>query len=208
MTKTAAAVAGAVAVVFLAWTAPDAVADQEAANYTHVVASPWGRCYVRSAPASGYGSEGVTEVFVVGDLDEPDRKVATYDFFSLSFYLSCNVIGEDGVPDVAMVGLGPWARGHKPDAETIALALFYGGREVARYSTLDIAGDNPDAVDCSVSHYQVLGPIDGYIRDVNDRTVFQVTTLDGRTLSFDAVTGDLVDSAQGEPPGFGIGACP
>ncbi len=208
MTIRKTAVACALATMVCAWMAPDAKADEEAANYTHVVASPWGRCYVRSAPASGYGSEGVTEVFVVGDMDEPDRKVATYDFYSLSFYLSCNVIGNDGVPEVAMVGLGPWARGHTPDDETVALAFFYGGREVARYSTLDIAGDNPDAVDCSVSHYQVLGPIYGYIRSGGERTVFEVTTLDGRTLTFDAVTGDLVDSVQGEPPGFGIGACP
>ncbi|MEM7121709.1 MAG: hypothetical protein AAF563_10560 [Pseudomonadota bacterium] len=208
MTKMTALLAGALAMVVSAWAAPDAIADEEAANYTHVVASPWGRCYVRSVPASGYGSEGTTEVFVVGDMDQPDRKVATYDFFSLSFYLSCNVMGDDGVPDVAMVGLGPWARGHAPNDETVALALFYGGKEVARYSTLDIAGDNPDAVDCSVSHYQVLGPIYGYVRDGDERTVFQLTTLDGRTLSFDAVTGELVDSQEGNPPGFGYGACP
>ncbi len=208
MTRIAGAAAGALVVFTLTAGTPETLADQEAANYTHVTSSPWGRCYVRSAPASGYGSEGVSDVYVVGDVDQPDRKVATYDFFSLSFYLSCNVIGDDGVPDVAMVGLGPWARGHTPDDETVALALFYGGDEVARYSTLDIAGDNPDAVDCSVSHYQVLGPIDGYIRNGDDRTVFQVTTLDGRTLSFDAVTGDLVDSVEDEPPGFGIGACP
>ena len=208
MTMMRAAVASALAVLAFIGAAPETIADEEAANYTHVVASPWGRCYVRSAPTSGYGSEGVTEVYVVGDLDQPDRKVATYDFFSLSFYLSCNVIGDDGTPDVAMVGLGPWARGHTPDDETVALAFFYGGREVARYSTLDIAGDNPDAVDCSVSHSQVLGPIYGYIRNGAERTIFKVTTLDGRTLSFDAVTGDLVDSQEGEPPGFGFGACP
>ena len=200
-------VAGVLVTFGVTATAMVVKADQEASNWTHVTSDPWGRCYARSAPASDYGSDGTTDVYVVGSIDQPDTKVASYDFFGLSLYLSCNVIGGDGAPDVAMAGLGPWARGNAPDDETVALVLFYSGREVARYSTLDIADNIPGAVDCSVSHYQVLGPIDGYVRDENDRIVFQATTVDGRTLTFDAVTGELVDSVQGEPSGFGIGSC-
>lgn len=197
----------AMAALAAAFMTTTAYGDQEASNWTHVETDLWGRCYARSAPTGDYGNDGVTEVFVVGGPNEPDTKVATYDFYSLSLYLNCNVPGDDGTLGVAMAGLGPWARGHEPDDKTVGLALFYGGEEVARYSTPDIAGDDPNAVSCSVSHYQVLGPIDGYARDSDDRTVFSATTVDGRVLTFDAVTGALLNTVPGEPSELGIGAC-
>ncbi len=200
-------IAAAFLCLHVALLAAPTIADQEASNWAHVTTDAWGRCYARSAPASDYGNEGLTEIFVVGDLGEPDRKVASYDFYSLQLYLDCHVPDGDGRIGVAMAALGPWARGHQPDAKTLALALFFDGRELARYSALEISGGDPAAVDCSVSHYQVLGPVDGYTRNEDDHEVFVATTVDGRVLTFDAITGLLISSVEGPPPGYGVGEC-
>ena len=201
------AIAAAFLCLYLVFQSAPTFADQEASNWAHITTDPWGRCYARSAPASDYGNEGLTEIFVVGDLDEPDRKVASHDFYSLQIYLDCHVQDQEGQIGVAMAALGPWARGHQPDAKTLALALFYDGRELARYSTLEISGGDPAAIDCSVSHYQVLGPIDGYGRNEDDHEVFVATTVDGRVLTFDATTGLLVSSDEGPTPEYGVGEC-
>jgi|AP12_2_1047962.scaffolds.fasta_scaffold41218_2 hypothetical protein len=187
--------------------ATPARADQEAANRAYVTTDPWGTCYARSAPADDYGTAGRTDIYAVGTIDQPDMPVASHGFFASQLYLSCRVIGEDGVPAVAMAGLGPWPRGSKPDGDTLAIAFFHGGREVARYSTLDISAGKPDAASCSVSHYQVIGDIEGYQRNDDDREIFVLTTVDGRRLSFDAATGALLETIAGQAPAGGLGGC-
>jgi len=182
-------------------------ADQEAGNRTHVATDPWGTCYARSAPAEDYGSAGRTDVYAVGTIDQPDSLVASYDIFSGGIYLDCLTLGEDGVPGIAMAALGPWPRGREPDDETLAIAFFFAGREVARYSTSDVSGDRIEAVSCSVSHYQVIGEIEGFQRNAEDRDVFVLVTVDGLRLTFDAATGELLDSVEGAMPQVGRGAC-
>jgi hypothetical protein len=182
-------------------------ADQEAANRTYVTTDPWGTCYARSAPAEVYGTAGRTDVFAVGTLDQPDWLVASYDVFSNQIYLSCLTMGEDGSPDIAMATLGPWPRGRQPDSTTLAIAFFFAGQEVARYSTSDISGGRLEAVSCSVSHYQVIAEIEGFQRDAEDRDVFVLVTVDGLRLTFDATTGELLDSVEGAVPQGGRGAC-
>lgn len=174
-------------------------ADEEAGNWPHVVAGQWGRCYARSIPQDHYGPLGLTKLFRVSGQAEGDVKLASYPFFTQRLYLACNVAGKPGQRGPALVQLGPWARGHKPDAETLAIAFHYDGREVRRYSTLDISGGQMERVSCSVSHYDVFGPIEGFRRLHEDRTLFVLTTVDGRELQFDVASGALVQSTPGGP---------
>jgi hypothetical protein len=44
-------------------------------------------------------------------------------------------------------------------------------------------------------------------RNGNDRDVFVVTTVDGRRLTFDAVSGELLDTVAGPAPDVGRGEC-
>jgi hypothetical protein len=182
-------------------------ADQEAPNRGHVTADPWGTCYARSVPAADYGTAGRTDIYLVGTIDEPDRLAASYDLYFGELYLSCRVLGDDGELDVAMAGRGPWPRGREPDDDTLAIAFFHGGAEGARYSTLDISGGMAEAVSCSVSHYWVIGDIEGYQRNGDDREVFAMTTVDGRRLTFDAASGKLLGTVAGPAPDAGRGEC-
>ena len=175
-------------------------ADQEAGNRPHVVAGRWGSCYARSVPQDRYGTRGLTDVFRVGRQPEDDVKLASYPFFTQRLFLDCNVAGTAGRQGPALVQLGPWARGHRPDAETLAIAFHYDGRELRRYSTLEISGGRPEGVSCSVSHYDVFGPAEGFRRVEDNRTLFVLTTVDGRELRFDAATGALVETVAGGPP--------
>lgn len=80
----------------------------------------------------------------------------------------------------------------------MAVAFHYNGETLAAYSTLDIAAGNPANASCSVSHYTVIQNIDGFERGDGD-TLFRLTTVDGRRLTFNALTGALVDTEQGAP---------
>ena len=196
----------ATALALLVIAAP-AYADREAANFGHVTTATWGVCYARSVPTEAYGSAGRTDVYRVGTFDQADALVGSMEAFFQELFLDCQVDNGDGDLDVAMVGMGPWPRGQQPDDETLALSFFYGGREVASYSTLDISLGNPEAVSCTVSHYQVISRINGFGRDADGREVFIVTTIDGRLLGFDVVTGTMIHTGQRTTPLAEPGVC-
>ena len=192
---------------FMAFAGP-AHADREAANYGHVITDTWGTCYARSVPGEPYGNAGRTDIYRIGSLDEPDHLVASFDFFSQQLFLDCQVDDGAGGYDVAVVGLGPWPRGSAPNHDTVALAMFFGSEQVGRYSTLDIAGGRPDAVSCTVSHYQVIDRVNGFGRDLDGHEVIILTTVDGQIMSFDLVTGALLHTETGLPPAPSRGECP
>jgi hypothetical protein len=53
----------------------------------------------------------------------------------------------------------------------------------------------------------VIGDIEGYQRNGNDRDVFVVTTVDGRRLTFDAASGELLETVAGPAQDGGRGEC-
>jgi hypothetical protein len=177
-----------VALAVLAAPAP-ALADDEASNAPVVVASEHGNCYAKSVPSSAYGNEGRTIVYAVEA--GADREIATYNWYAQRLHLACNVEGRDGRVAASIVQFGPWPRGETANAETLAFAFYHDGVLVRRYSTLDIGG-RPDNVRGSVSHYEVIGDITGYASRDGNRYAFTVRTVDGRTLSFDAGTGEAI----------------
>lgn len=189
------------ALLIVALFAPTAArADDEAANRAHVATDPWGQCYARSIPTENYGVAGETIVYRVRP--EKDEEIARYPWFAPQLHLSCNVSDGEGVVAPALAQIGPWPRGQAPDKATLALALHFNGEEKARFSTLDIAAGDPANASCSVSHYTVIALVDGFAAD---GASFAVTTVDGRRLTFDSATGDMIESvaAAGAREPFG-----
>jgi hypothetical protein len=178
--------------------ASSARADQEASNRPVVVASTYGNCYAKSEPSSDYGNDGETRIYAVEA--GVDKLVATYDWFAHTLRLECNVEGEaGGAVGTSVVAFGPWPRGHEASKETLALAFYWNGKLLRRYSTLDIAG-RPDNVSSSVSHYTVIDEIIGYQWLSGNKYAFAVRTTNGRVLKFDAGTGKIVSQSEPNKP--------
>ena len=183
-----------------------AAADDEASNYAHVVARPYGRCYAKSVPRHIYDpddaprQQGRTWVYLVTKTE--DRLVQEYNWFSQTLFVRCRAGA-----DPSVVRVGPWQRGHNPRADHLAIAFYRGGTLIRNYSTMDIAGDerapegsisNDKNVSASVSHYTVFasGPqltrVTGNTGAVfTEEWVVTATTVDGRKLVFDLATGVL-----------------
>lgn len=166
------------------------LADDEASNTAHVAASEYGRCYAKSIPAEGYGNGGKTRIYRVTDGE--DEPVHEYGWFSQRIYLACNASDSTRPTGVAVVSMGPWARGQEASADVLALAFHLDGKTVREYSTLEIAGE-PGNVNSSVSHYTVIAEVLGFRWVRGNEYVFELRTTDGRTLAFDAVTGERVN---------------
>ena len=197
-------------IIFLALTAllgaGPAMADEEASNRPHVAAGPYGQCYAKSIPRHAYDPEGEprgqgrTDVYRVGATE--DVLIQRYDWFSQRLFLLCQPGGE-----TVVVRVGPWQRGHDPRADHLALAFYKAGLVIKRYSTLDIAGGDKAGdgglsqyrnVSASVSHYSVFanGPAPMRITEQDgavfrERWMVEATTVDGRRLVFDMVSGAL-----------------
>ena len=165
-------------------------ADSEASNVPHVAASDYGRCYAKSIPEEWHGQKGTTRVYRVGA--DADTLAHTFDWFSQRIHIECNVSPPSGPVGIAVVRFGPWARGHQANDEQLALSFYFEGKLARRYSTLDIAGA-PDNVSRSVSHYTVIGKVEGFRwLGTSNRYAFVIQTIDGRTLHFHPATGEII----------------
>jgi len=194
-----------IAVAGLAW-AGTALADKEAGNRAHVAAGPYGRCYAKSVPrhirdpGDEPRQQGRTEVYQVGDPE--DVLLWKYDWFSQRLFIRC--IPGSGT---LVVRVGPWHRGHYPQADHLAIAFYRDGKLIKRYSTLDIAGGERAAqgafskfknFSTSVSHYSVFAARPALAKDTGtvgatsrEDWVIKATTVDKRVLVFDIDTGEL-----------------
>lgn len=173
-------------------------ADSESGNWPFVATATtdgtqWhGRYYAKCVPGGLLGTDGVTRVYRVEK--EQDVLVHTYEWYSSHIYLS------ELNRKVSVVRFGPWNRGRQASSDDLALALYYDGKFLKSYSTLDIAG-RPDNVKTSFSHYWWYKRVIGYGHNVSPPSVnliygFSVETLDGRTLCFDVTTGELLKGAR------------
>ena len=189
----------------LAVTSP-ALADQEASNVAHVPASADGRCYAKSVPAHVYDpddtprQQGRTVLYRVGSGD--DERIAEFDWFSQQLIVRCGPPGE-----AYLVRMGPWHRGHEPDAEHLAVAFYRNGALLQSYSTLDFAGgigiglggiSRHKNVVASVSHYTVFKgtPVlrkEASVQDdvYRERWFVRMETNSGQIIRFDLSTGAI-----------------
>jgi hypothetical protein len=173
-------------------------ADSESGNWPFVAAATtdgttWhGGYYAKCIPGKLFGTNGVTRVYRVEK--ERDVLVHTYDWYSAHIYVS------GANRKVSVVRFGPWSRGHRASSNDLALALYYDGKLLRSYSTLDIAG-RTDNVQSSVSHYGWYKRVIGYGHNASPPSVnltygFSIETLDSRTLCFDVTTGELLKNAR------------
>jgi hypothetical protein len=178
----------AFAIVSFFLTAATAQADEEAANKPHfvtgiVMGDLHNGCYAKSVPDAAWGVKGTTKVYAVRK--GKDRLIATFPWYARKLHLQCRR-GPDGAMRAAIVRLGPWQRGQRASKDHLAIAFYKGSRELARYSTLDLAG-RADNVRPSVSHYRIIREVKGFVEPNH----FRLALLDGRTLTFDLTTGKL-----------------
>jgi hypothetical protein len=167
-----------------------AIADEEVANRPHVVADPnGGLCYAKSVPNANQGKEGSTAVYKVES--SRDELLYTLPWYSQEVHVRCG-IGRKWTP--AVVQMGPWNTGRSASADHLALAFYYDGKLVKRYSTLEIAGAAGN-VRTTKSHYTVIRSVTGFTNDYPDAR-FVVVTEDGRRLAFDPVTGTLLSTER------------
>jgi len=180
----------------------DAYADCEVSNVPYVATDDYGRCFAHSIPDNFYGTDGRTDVYLVGDnrlLGDGLTPLHSYDWFAQQIYVACNVSDGKGTVAPIVVQVGPWPRGHAPNDETLAIAFHYNGETLAEYSTLDIADGDPANASCSVSHYTVIEKIEGFSGLYGEVARFTVTTVDGRRLSFDVTSGALIKTEKARP---------
>ena len=174
------------AVVFgLAFVVAVAYADQEAGSSSYVCADSTGRFYVRAVPEETYAyrknrEAGITRVYRVAVPE--DKLLTTYNWYAPNVVLAATDKG------VSVIRFGPWPRGHKADNQ-LAIAFYLDGKLLKSYSTLDIAG-TADNVSFSVSHYTV---IQKHYRN-SDGAAYDVETTDGRIISFDPMTGEIIST--------------
>jgi len=158
-------------------------ADEEASNSTYVQSGHYGSCYAKSIPAETYGSKGTTRVYLVRDKD--DELAQTFDWYAPKIDLTTTSKG------LSVVRFGSWPRGHAASNDELAIAFYLNGKLLHSYSTLDLAG-KPDNVSCSVSHYTIIRKTPGYRWIDGNNHAFDIELTDGRTLSFDPDTGNLL----------------
>lgn len=151
-----------------------------------------GGYYAKCVPGSIFGSNGATRIYRVEN--EQEVLVQAYDWYSTQIYVSGANKG------ISVVRFGPWNPGTRANASDLALGLYYDGKHLKSYSTLDIVG-RPDNVQASVSHYTWCKRVLGYGHNISPGSSnltygFSIETLDGRILCFDVRTGELIKDAR------------
>src|SRR5687767_3890498 len=183
--------------------APPAAADSEGSNWAYVAASttdgtaPHGGHYAKCIPNDYRGDEGATRVYRVSAVG-PDVLEDEYDWYATRVYLAGTRNG------TSVVRMGPWSRGHRAAAGDLALAFHFGGKLLRSYSTLDIAG-RPDNVESSISHYTWARRVIGYCWLTSPQANvlkfgFALEAIDGRIVSFDALTGERLEGWRPQEP--------
>ena len=152
-----------------------------------------GSHYVKSVPSGAYDYiKGETSIYAVGS--EGDELLHTFPWYSPR--LELRRFGRD----LSMVRFGGWPVGREASDDVLAIGFYLNDKELQTYSTLDLAG-RPENVNATVSHHIVIAEVHGYrIRHTADgksvEYLFELTTIDGRLLSFDCMTGELRDASD------------
>jgi hypothetical protein len=163
--------------------------DEEAANRPYVRASQSGSCYARAVPENPQGTKGTTTIYAVAP--NGDKPLYSFSWYAASLYVECALGSAGRQLATSLVRFGEWPRGGQATVDQLALAFYVGDRLVGQYSTLDVAG-SPKNVLASKSHYRVVDRVLGYRWVESNVAVFEIVTTDGRTMTFDPITGDLL----------------
>ena len=138
--------------------------------------------------------KGTTEVYVLGS-DGEKIPNAKYDWYAFQMYVKC-FKNSSGKTSVLLIRGHGWSQGLQANDNALAYAFYVDGKLMNRYSTLDLALF-PENVEHSVSHYMFLQKILGIHEPLLwGQDVFQVITLDGRTVSFDLPSGNVTSQLK------------
>lgn len=181
-----------------------AYADDPASNVRYSETDRDNLCVVEATPYNHFGSTGRTKIY--SHLN-PLLPIETYRWYSPSVHIICERLSGSGPLGSTLVRMGHWPAGHKANADTLAIAFYQNGMEVGWYSTLDIAGGDQANVSCSVSHYMVVKNIEGFVWNEDGDLLFRLLTVDGRRLTFDPKSGELISSESGADSDEILGAC-
>lgn len=158
----------------------------------HLRSDKDGHCFVRSIPKTGSGAIGKTQVFRVRRSE--DELLHSHEWYAHSLAIRCGHLAPDHPSSVSLVRMG--SAGRSALGETsgyVTLSFLLDGELIAEYSNMDLA---------LISRYHGIhstGGIDrgfskalGFVR-FGDRERFEICSADARVLSFDVVSGDLID---------------
>lgn len=156
--------------------------DDIADNTIYVKSSPNGHCYAKAIPDDRYGSKGVTKIYAVRESE--DRLIEIYPWYAQQIDLQTTAWG------VSVVRIGTWHRGQGASKGDLAIGLYLAGKTLKEYSTLDLAL----ALNSSDNQPKYFGILKapGYRWRGSNNYVFDIETGDGKTLSFDVKTGELL----------------
>ena len=169
------------------------LADTQAFNTPRLFAGTNGTCYATSEPKHSYGDAGRTEVYSVRS--DGDQLLVSFDWYSVQLYLKCVTRIPEGGSAISVVRRGRWPGGKKASHGNLGLAFYLNDRELASYSTLDLAG-SPGNVRSSTAHHQVIAEILGYRWVAGQTYVFEVCTIDGSLIAFSPHTGERESSTD------------
>ena len=166
-------------------------ADQEGGNSPYVQSQDHGAYFAKAVPAEAYGGKGTTRIYLMREKE--DQLVQTFDWYAPRIALTGTSKGS------AVVRIGSWPRGDKANADELAIAFYLNGKLLRSYSTLDIAGKSEN-VSRSISHYTVIEKHLGFRWVEGNTHAYDIKTTDGRTISFNIDTGEIMPAAPAPAP--------
>jgi len=177
----------------------DVLADSEMPARPYVASG--GIYYAKCIPGGTSEEAGKTTVYRIAKWGE--ELICSFDWYSPQIYLIENFGSElPGQPEInkfcSIVRMGFWPRGSEPN-ETLAVAFYKNCKEIKSYSTADIVRlgyKDPKNIERSVSHYRVFKQIIGFGFARYGGYKFDVVTMEDRTLSFDAATGEILKEEE------------
>jgi len=174
-----------------------AEAYQPARNRIYVKSSTWGACYVKAIPHGKFNYKGVTRLYAVGK--KRDRLLATFRWYSPRVFLQCNLVNKKGKFGAAIVRIFRGSGGRGRNAKRPAIAFYFRNKLLRKYTYAELHGDKTGAR----YRYAEIAKIPGFRWIKSNDHAFDVKTQDGKTFSFDPVTGKRRKSlamSTGAPP--------
>lgn len=178
--------------LLLATVASPLLADSPAAPFAYVTTALSRTVYFKMVPSQERWGEGTGFAYRVNHDGSEQELWRCSGWYSFEVFLSA-----DGD---CLAAMGPWNIGSEPKPGDLAIAFYYQGKLLKRYSTAELVKDRKKVL-TSVSHYRWLArdrrvfgepkeDPDAELRVSWDNT-FRLKTCDGIVYEFDMTTGAI-----------------
>lgn len=166
-------------ILLVVFIATDASACTRSGNRANVTAIDEGLFYARSVPATANGTEGKTDIYLVGNAE--DTKIDSYDWFNR------NKLVLSWSPKAGKVAILKY----DPENEKAALSFYMGGNLLKSYSHIELKRFGLKSVNnyCGVHlGLKILGQ--EQVPNTNDY-VFKIEFESSDIKMFDITTGEI-----------------